>query len=83
LKPLSKLIESHLNRYFIENKGQPISNLHEKIIMEVERPLIEMALVEAEGNQIKTASMLGINRNTLRKKMKMFNLLELSKKHKG
>lgn len=83
LLPLSKLIENHLCQYFLENKGQPITNLYEKIIMEVERPLIELALSEMDGNQIKTASLLGINRNTLRKKMKFFNLLEFTKKYKG
>lgn len=83
LLPLSRLIENHLKRYFMENKGQPIDNLYEKIIAEVERPLIQLTLDEMDGNQMKTAMILGINRNTLRKKMKLFNLLEMNKKNKG
>ncbi len=80
LLPLSKIVENHLYRYFIENKGQPISNLYNKIIAEVEFPLIKLVLSETDSNQVKAASMLGINRNTLRKKMKNYNLLEGNKR---
>ena len=80
LLPLSKIVENHLYRYFIENKGQPISNLYNKIIAEVEFPLIKLVLSETDSNQVKAASMLGINRNTVRKKMKNYNLLEGNKR---
>jgi two-component system, NtrC family, nitrogen regulation response regulator GlnG len=49
--------------------GKPISDLHEIVIAAVERPLFELALRETRGNQIKAAEILGLNRNTLRKRL--------------
>jgi two-component system nitrogen regulation response regulator GlnG len=43
-------------------------------VAEVERPLIQMTLVETRGNQIKAAAMLGLNRNTLRKKIRELDI---------
>lgn len=77
--PLSLLIEDHIRRYFSENKGLPINKLYAQMVAEVEKPLIEQTLIETEGNQIKAASILGINRNTLRKKIKDFNVIYKSK----
>ncbi|MDI2113760.1 sigma 54-interacting transcriptional regulator [Commensalibacter nepenthis] len=73
--PLSTLIENHICRYFSENKGLPINKLYAQMLAEVEKPLIEQTLIETEGNQIKAAAILGINRNTLRKKIKDFNII--------
>jgi two-component system nitrogen regulation response regulator GlnG len=52
----------------------PVTQLHEKTVVIVERPLIEHVLEACRGNQIKAASLLGINRNTLRKKMQLLGL---------
>ncbi|CAI3923717.1 sigma 54-interacting transcriptional regulator [Commensalibacter papalotli (ex Botero et al. 2024)] len=71
---LSVFIEDHIRRYFFENKGLPINKLYGQMVAEVEKPLIEQTLIETEGNQIKAAAILGINRNTLRKKIKDFNI---------
>jgi two-component system, NtrC family, nitrogen regulation response regulator GlnG len=49
--------------------GGALSDLHEKVISAVERPLFELALRETRGNQIKAAEILGLNRNTLRKRL--------------
>jgi two-component system, NtrC family, nitrogen regulation response regulator GlnG len=49
--------------------GKPLSDLHEIVIAAVERPLFELALRETRGNQIKAAEILGLNRNTLRKRL--------------
>ncbi len=49
--------------------GRP-SDLHGQVLAEVERPLIQLTLAAAHGNQIKAAAMLGLNRNTLRKKIR-------------
>ena len=49
-------------------------NLYKYILSEVEKPLIEMALERAEGNQIKAAELLGINRNTIRTKIRKLGI---------
>jgi two-component system, NtrC family, nitrogen regulation response regulator GlnG len=49
--------------------GKPLADLHEIVVSAVERPLFELALKETRGNQIKAAEILGLNRNTLRKRL--------------
>ena len=68
---LSEAMERHLNRFF-ERHGDdlPAPGIYDRILHEVERPLIELSLRATHGNQIKAADLLGINRNTLRKKIK-------------
>lgn len=67
---LSGSIEKHLRRYFDLHGGQlPAPGLYQRILREVELPLIEIALEATGGNQAKCADLLGINRNTLRKKI--------------
>ena len=64
-------VEKQLKLYFENLKGElPASGFFNRIIKEVERPLIKLTLDSTEGNQIKAADILGINRNTLRKKIK-------------
>ena len=68
---LSQAIELHLSRYFAALDGvEPEASLHERILAEVERPLIVATLHHTAGNQIKAAAILGLNRNTLRKKIR-------------
>jgi two-component system nitrogen regulation response regulator GlnG len=67
---LSASIAKHLQRYFDLHGGQlPPAGLYQRILREVEMPLIEIALDATGGNQAKCADLLGINRNTLRKKI--------------
>ncbi|MEO9824455.1 MAG: sigma-54 dependent transcriptional regulator [Paracoccaceae bacterium] len=67
---LSGSISKHLRRYFDLHGGQlPAPGLYQRILREVELPLIEIALEATGGNQAKCADLLGINRNTLRKKI--------------
>ena len=68
---LETAVKKHLTRYF-ESHGAhlPSSGLYERVLRELEKPLISLSLMATRGNQIKTARMLGINRNTLRKKIK-------------
>ena len=68
---LSKSIEDHLKRYFdLHGDNLPPAGLYNRILQEVELPLIALSLSATRGNQLKTAELLGINRNTLRKKIK-------------
>ena len=67
---LSASVAKHLKRYFDLHGGLlPPPGLHMRILREVEAPLIELALDATAGNQAKCADLLGINRNTLRKKI--------------
>jgi two-component system nitrogen regulation response regulator GlnG len=67
---LSASVARHLKRYFDLHGGQlPPPGVYQRILREMEMPLIEIALDATAGNQAKCADLLGINRNTLRKKI--------------
>lgn len=63
-----------LNRYFKDLDGETPSEIYDMVISAVEKPLIAYILDRTEGNQTRAADMLGINRNTLRKKMREYGL---------
>jgi two-component system nitrogen regulation response regulator GlnG len=68
---LAKSVEERLTTYFGAHDGElPTAGLYDRVIREVERPLITLTLQATRGNQIKAAEVLGVNRNTLRKKIK-------------
>jgi two-component system nitrogen regulation response regulator GlnG len=78
---LSASVEAHLKHYFSMHTGAlPPPGLYDKIIREVERPLIMLSLQATGGNQLKTADLLGINRNTLRKKIRELDIEVLRSK---
>ena len=66
---LEEIIRHKLEDYFERTKGVDIDNLYALVIERIERPLIELTLKKTRGNQIRAAHILGINRNTLRKKI--------------
>ena len=67
---LSASVARHLRRYFDLHNGMlPPNGVYDRILREIEGPLIEIALDATAGNQAKCADLLGINRNTLRKKI--------------
>ena len=67
---LSKMFSSYLIRYFdLHGSVAPQANLYDRVIKEIEGPLLELSLNFTSGNQARCAKMLGINRNTLRKKI--------------
>jgi two-component system nitrogen regulation response regulator GlnG len=68
---LAQAVEAHLRRYFdLHGDSLPPEGLYDRIVKEVELPLIALSLAATRGNQVRTAELLGINRNTLRKKIK-------------
>jgi len=68
---LSGSIEQHLNTYFsAHGDSLPASGLYDRILREIEKPLIALTLQATRGNQVKAADVLGLNRNTLRKKIR-------------
>ena len=67
---LSDAVEMHVQRYFdLHGSTLPPAGVYQRILREIEVPLIEIALSASSGNQAKCADLLGINRNTLRKKI--------------
>lgn len=71
---LEKVVEVKLNRFFDQLGGFYPENLYDLIIKKVEKPLIQQILVRTGGNQLQAAQILGINRNTLRKKIKLYGI---------
>ena len=72
---LSHSVERHLKTYFsAHGETLPSSGLYGRVLREVERPLINLTLAATQGNQIKAAQVLGLNRNTLRKKIRELNI---------
>ena len=72
---LSILVEEYLNQYIQSHKISDCQgDLYALVMGQVEKPLISMVLQQTGGNQSQAAEILGINRNTLRKKMHEFNI---------
>ncbi len=72
---LGAAVERHLRDYFAAHQeGLPASGLYDRVLQEVERPLISLSLSATRGNQIKAAHLLGVNRNTLRKKIRELDI---------
>jgi two-component system nitrogen regulation response regulator GlnG len=70
-EPLTRAVERHIRQFLAaQDDGIEQSDIYDRVIAEVERPLIQMTLAATRGNQIKAAAMLGLNRNTLRKKIR-------------
>ena len=73
---LSSSVEKHIKRYFdLHGDSLPPPGLYNRILKEIELPLIALSLSATRGNQIKTSELLGINRNTLRKKIKDLDIV--------
>ncbi len=71
---LEALVAHKLENSLAQMNLQEMDNLYEMVLHQIERPLINIVLKKTRGNQIKTAEVLGINRNTLRKKIKMLDI---------
>jgi two-component system nitrogen regulation response regulator GlnG len=70
-EPLAQAMERHIRQFLTAHEEGLVGNdIYDRVIAEVERPLIQLTLVATRGNQIKAAAMLGLNRNTLRKKIR-------------
>ncbi|MFO1062118.1 MAG: nitrogen regulation protein NR(I) [Dongiaceae bacterium] len=72
---LSEAAERHLRDFFAAHRdGLPARGLYDRVLREIERPLIELSLAATRGNQIRAAELLGLNRNTLRKKIRELDI---------
>ncbi|MEM7763496.1 MAG: DNA-binding transcriptional regulator Fis [Pseudomonadota bacterium] len=72
--PFARMTESALQEYFVTLNGTIPGDLYGMVLSEVERPLFEKVMEYTAGNQSRAAEILGINRGTLRKKLKTYAL---------
>lgn len=68
-------VEKALTNYFSHLDGQPVTDVYQMVLSEVEAPLLEVVMKYTKNNQTKASVMLGLNRGTLRKKLKQYGLL--------
>jgi Fis family transcriptional regulator len=74
-QPLRTSVLSALERYFKDLDGHDPENVYDLVIGQVEQAMLECVMTRTRGNQTRAADMLGINRSTLRKKLKQYRLL--------
>lgn len=72
--PLRDQVQESLRIYFHNLGGQAPNNLYDLVLSEVEAPLLEVVMHFTGGNQTKAAAILGLNRGTLRKKLRRYGL---------
>lgn len=68
-KKIEEAVRESLEQYFRDLRGTEPHSVHDMVLSAVERPVLEVVMKHAEGNQSKAAEWLGINRNTLRRKL--------------
>lgn len=68
-------VEVALKNYFAQLDGAPVSDVYQLVLSEVEAPLLEQVMKYTRNNQTKASTLLGLNRGTLRKKLKQYGLL--------
>ena len=73
-QPLRDCVTSALEAYFSQLSGHPPTNVYRLVLEEMEQPLLQTVLKYAGGNQTRAAEILGLNRGTLRKKLKQYGL---------
>lgn len=74
-EPLRACVKEAVENYFRHIDGHDVSELFDLVLSEVEAPLLESVLSHTNGNQSRAAAVLGINRATLRKKLKRYGLV--------
>lgn len=74
-QPLREAVGCAMRRYFEHLDGGDVTGLHAMVMAEVEAPLLIAVLDHTQGNQTRAAEILGLNRGTLRKKLKQYDLL--------
>jgi len=71
---IARVVRRAIDGYFRDLDGERPSAIYDMVIQCVERPLLETVLARVDGNQTQAADLLGMNRNTLRKKMQAYGL---------
>jgi Fis family transcriptional regulator len=73
---ISESVLHNLQTYFDDLDGEDPANMYEMVLSVVEKPMLEVVMQRAEDNQSKAAQWLGMNRNTLRKKLLQYGLAD-------
>ncbi len=74
-RTLRSSVEEAMSNYFAHLDGQPVTNLYQMVLAEVEAPLLEAVMAYTKDNQSQASEILGLNRGTLRKKLKTYGML--------
>lgn len=74
--PVTAVLEKHLQQYLDDLGDIPPSNVYQMVISSIEKPTLELVMKHADQNQSLAAQYLGINRNTLRKKLLEYSLIK-------
>lgn len=72
---IDEAVTRSLEKYFRDLDGTPPACVYEMVLRAVERPMLEVVMKQAQGNQVRASEILGINRNTLRKKLQQHGML--------
>ena len=75
-KSIEDTIRDSLEQYFRDLRGTEPHSVHDMILASVEKPMLEVVMRHADGNQSRAAEWLGINRNTLRRKLLHYKLVD-------
>lgn len=73
-RPLRDNVKQALSNYLSQLNGEDPTELYELVLSEIEHPMLDMVMRYTRGNQTRAATMLGINRGTLRKKLKKYGM---------
>jgi Fis family transcriptional regulator len=73
---LQECVRTSMEAYFKELEGLEPTNVHDMLVLAVEKPLLEVVMARAQNNQSRAAQWLGLNRNTLRKKLLEHGLID-------
>jgi len=71
---LSLTVRKVMRQYFKDLDGEKASGIYSMVVAAIEKPMLEVVMLQAEGNQTRAAELLGLNRNTLRKKLQQHGL---------
>nr|WP_229803428.1 DNA-binding transcriptional regulator Fis [Halomonas qijiaojingensis] len=74
-QPLREAVDAAMRRYFAHLDGETVTDLYAMVLAEVEAPLLSSVMDYVNGNQTRAAEILGLNRGTLRKKLKQYALI--------
>jgi Fis family transcriptional regulator, factor for inversion stimulation protein len=74
--PIDEAVRASLEKYFLNLEGAQAFEVYDMVIKAVERPMLQVIMQRADGNQLRASEILGINRNTLRKKLKAHGMIQ-------